>query len=209
MSAIEEVPTAALVEAAQKAPRGDHSAFAELVRRHEGAVLANCLHLTRSREDAEDLAQDVFVKSFFALGKFRREADFKTWIYRIKINHCLNYLRKRRQEIFVDITAPASAAESALWVLPTAGGERSDRIQAARRVLESLPDALRVPLILCDMDGLQYQEAAAELSIGISALKMRIKRGRQLFRERFDLMLNASPRQAANEQQEQRTRSAR
>jgi len=70
-------------------------------------VLANCRYLSGSAEDAQDLAQDVFVKVYFALRRFRGESTFGTWVQRIKVNHCLNYLRRDRGKNFLDVEDPA------------------------------------------------------------------------------------------------------
>lgn len=172
-----------LVRRAQAAPSGDLRAFETLVNRHQRRVLTNCRHLTRS-DDAEDLAQEVFVKAFFALRRFEGRSRFGTWIGRIKVNHCLNHLRKRKDRVFVDVDDPATAAAPELVVEPdvarrVAGEAGRERV---REILERLPATLRVPLILRDLDELSYQEIAEELGIGLSAVKMRIKRGREMFR---------------------------
>lgn len=180
-------PDETLVERARAAPEGDRGAFEVLVERHQGKVLANCRYLSRSEADAEDLAQEVFIKAFFGLRRFEGRAVFRTWLQRIKVNHCLNYLKKSEGKKWVDIEDPAHAGEEALRVQP-----RAERVAASAgdreiigRVLDSLPDTLRVPLVMRDMDQLSYQEIADSLRIGLSAVKMRIKRGREEFQRRF------------------------
>lgn len=176
-----------LVGLATRSARGDLRAFDRLVERYQTRILANCRHLTRSPDDAEDLAQEVFVKAYFALARFEGRSRFRTWIQRIKVNHCLNHLRKRKDKVFVDVEDEALAAEEALRVDPGAErwAEATDERERVRRVVDSLPDTLRVPLILRDLDGLSYQEIAETLDIGLSATKMRIKRAREEFRRRY------------------------
>ena len=176
-----------LAESAARAPRGDFRAFDRLVDRHQERVLANCRYLTRSPDDAEDLAQEVFVKAYFGLGRFEGRSSFRTWIQRIKVNHCLNHLRKKKDRVFVDVHDEVVGFEEALRVEPV--GERraeawSER-ERVREILDSLPETLRIPLVLRDLDELSYQEIAETLGIGLSAVKMRIKRGREEFRARF------------------------
>ena len=175
-----------LVEAARTAPEGDMRAFEKLVRLYQGRVKANCRHLTRSIDDAEDLTQEVFVKAFFGLSRFEGRASFKTWIQRIKVNHCLNFLKKKEGKTFVPFGEPGEG-EPEPAVEPTA--ERQVESGEARRqiseILDELPDTLRVPLVMCDVDQFSYQEIAETLGIGLSAVKMRIKRGREEFRKRF------------------------
>jgi RNA polymerase sigma-70 factor (ECF subfamily) len=176
-----------LVQAALEAPDGDTQAFAELVRRHQATVLANCRHLTRAPEDAEDLAQEVFVKAFFKLASFEGRARFLTWLKRIKVNHCLNYLKSKRGRTFLDIADAALEAEPALGAPDRAGPalEREQLRVLIREVLDAMPDSLRVPLVMCDVDEMSYTEIQAELGLGLSATKMRIARARREFRDRW------------------------
>lgn len=176
-----------LVEQARQAPPGDTMAFEQLMQRHQTSILANCKYLTRSSDDAEDLAQEVFVKAFFRLESFEGRSRFKTWLQRIKINHCLNFIKKHKGKRHVDISEPALQEEGRLRVqasAPTDVANREER-ERIKSVLESLPDHMRIPLILCDVDGLSYQEIVDTLEIGMSAVKMRIKRAREEFRRRY------------------------
>jgi len=178
---------AELVAKAIGAP-ADLRPFEELVRRHEGKVLANCRHLTGSADDAQDLAQEVFVKAFFALKRFRGESRFATWIQRIKVNHCLNFLRKKKNKHHVDVDDPVHESHEAMQVEADAeqavdDQDRRHRIAAA---LDQVPETLRIPLVMCDLDEMPYQEIADTLGLGLSAAKMRIKRGREAFREAYE-----------------------
>ncbi len=177
----------ALVRAALEAPEGDTQAFEQLVRRHQSKVLANCRHLTRSADDAEDLAQEVFVKVFFKLQSFEGRSKFLTWVQRIKVNHCLNFLKAKRGRAFLDVDDAVVASEPALKV-PDASLPKVERDQMRariREVLDAMPDSLRVPLVMSDVDEMSYAEIQAELKLGLSAVKMRIARARQEFRRRW------------------------
>jgi RNA polymerase sigma-70 factor, ECF subfamily len=181
-----------LVELLQADRSADTRPFDALVRRHQQFVVANCRFLTRSSSDAEDLAQEVFVKAYFALQRFEGRAQFRGWLQRIKVNHCLNYLRKTRGTVMVDLEDEAVADEPGLSAPATAeselmGAERQEQIAD---VLDALSDTLRIPLLLRDADGLSYEDIAEQLGLGLSAVKMRIKRGREEFRR---LMADASP----------------
>lgn len=176
-----------LLQAARNAREGDLSAFEALVERHRTRILANCRFLTRDDNNAEDLAQEVFVKAFFGLRGFEGRSTFRHWLQRIKVNHCLNHLKKRDAkghmtleddgaESFEQLRVPA-LAEKELAALSD-----SQRIAA---ILNAMPDTLRIPLVMCDMDELAYDEIAASLGIGLSAVKMRIKRAREQFRRLY------------------------
>ena len=171
-----------LVEQALEAGEGDYRAFERLVGLHKERVVANCRYISRSPNDAEDLAQEVFVKAFYALPRFQRRASFKTWLQRIKINHCLNDLKKREGKTHVPLDEEQRP-------LAAAGAEKAasarDEREEIGHVLDSMNDTLRVALIMRDMDQLSYQEISNELGIGLSATKMRIKRAREEFRQSY------------------------
>lgn len=186
-------PSDAELVARLKRRPDDWRSFETLVRRHQTRVVTNCRYLSRSSADAEDLAQEVFVKAFFGLGGFEGRSSFGTWVYRLKINHCLNYLEQMRRRTFVPVDEPALESEPAMQTPPEvlgdlAAGEERQRIQ---RILDSMADTLRVPLLLRDLDGLSYQEIADTLNVGLSAVKMRIRRGREEFRALYDQPVGA------------------
>ncbi len=185
---LRSLPDEDLVAQARQAPEGDLRAFDVLVLRHQEKVLTNCRYLTKSSNEAPDLAQEVFVKAFFGLGSFEGRSAFTTWLQRIKVNHCLNHLQRMKGRIRVDLEDPALQQSEELQV--PAEAERAMKAGRDRarigEVLDGLPDTLRIPLIMCDLDGLSYQEIAETLGIGLSAVKMRIKRAREQFRRRFE-----------------------
>ena len=174
----------ALLLLAQEALEGDTRAFEELVKRHQRKVLTNCRYLSGSPSDAEDLAQEVFVKAYFGLARFERRSSFETWIRRIKSNHCINWVTKKRVQT-VDVDPVVVDAHAARPPEAERALEREDTRTRVGAVLLELNETLRIPLILRDMDGMSYDEIADELGIGLSAVKMRIKRGREEFRRVF------------------------
>ena len=147
-----------------------------------------CRYLTGSRDDADDMAQEVFVKAYFALSRFEGRSSFQTWLWRIKVNHCLNHLRKSWRERTIDIEAPGLDRVPELQVEATAHRVLQTQLdrELIDQTLDALPETLRIPLLLRDLDGLSYQEIADELGLSLSAIKMRIKRGREEFRRRYD-----------------------
>ncbi|MDH3269815.1 MAG: sigma-70 family RNA polymerase sigma factor [Gemmatimonadota bacterium] len=173
-----------LVRLAREAPEGDTRPFEELVRRYERKVYTNCRYLSGSPSDAEDLAQEVFVKAYFGLAGFEGRASFETWVKRIKSNHCINFVTKKRvQTVDVDPGVVENAARQ-----PPAVERALDNQDTQGRVgavLLRMTETLRIPLVLRDLDGMAYDEIADQLGIGLSAVKMRIKRGREEFRTLF------------------------
>ncbi|MEK9502614.1 RNA polymerase sigma factor [Gaopeijia maritima] len=161
---------------------GDTRALDVLIERHQGHVRANCEFLAGEAETARDLAQEVMVKAYFGLDTYRGEASFRTWIRRVKVNHCLNHLARARPD-FVDVDSGASRGDEAMSVSPDVDVEAPERRNAVAAVLGELTETLRVPLVLRDVDGFSYDEIAGQLDIKLSAAKMRVARGREQFRE--------------------------
>jgi RNA polymerase sigma-70 factor (ECF subfamily) len=186
-------PDEKLLQQAREAPDGDLRAFEKLVLRHQRRVVANCRYITRDPNNAEDLAQEVLVKAFFGLRGFEGRSTLGSWLQRIKINHCLNYLKKQAGRSYVGVEERDVEEFDQLKVHATAeqqAGAISDR-QLISQVLDSMSNTLRIPLLLCDMDELSYEEVAQSLRISLSAAKMRIKRAREEFRERYEKMQTA------------------
>jgi RNA polymerase sigma-70 factor, ECF subfamily len=177
-----------LLRAVLSAPEGDLRAFEQLVQQYQNRILADCRFLTRDENNAEDLAQEVFVKAFFGLRSFERRSSFRHWLQRIKVNHCLNHLKKSEGKSFLAIDDEVAEGLEQLRVSPVAEREleaMGDR-QRIADILDSMPAPLRVPLILRDMDELSYEDIAATLGIGLSAVKMRIRRARERFRRCYE-----------------------
>jgi|SRR5580698_3830326 RNA polymerase sigma-70 factor (ECF subfamily) len=173
-----------LVRAALHAPEGDLRAFEALIAVYQKRILADCQFLTRDQNNAEDLAQEVFVKAYFGLARFEGRSSFRHWLQRIKVNHCLNHIKKRDGKGSIAIDDESVEQAEQLRVPPVVAKEMQEMEDQVRieAILNSMPATLRVPLVMCDMDELSYEEIAAALSIGLSAVKMRIKRAREYFR---------------------------
>ncbi len=183
---VNDLTDSELVERLQRAQSGDLRAFDVLVERYQGRIMANCTYLSGSSTDAEDLAQEVFVKAYFGVRSFEGRSQFYTWLQRIKVNHCLNFVKRSRRRTFVDVDAVPGQEELAVEARAEANLDRAEDRATIDEVLGQMTETLRVPLVLCDMDGYSYQEIADELDVGLSAVKMRIKRAREEFRRRYE-----------------------
>lgn len=158
----------------------DQRAWQELVRRHTRRVYNVAYRFTGRAEEAEDLTQEVFVKVYrnLNLGRYRKEQGaFTTWIAAVARNHAIDHYRRCRQERRVD-------GPQLLDTLPAPGGgpfravEKSETARFVHSGLRALPGDLRVILVLCDLEGLSYEEAARELAIPLGTVKSRLNRGR-------------------------------
>lgn len=177
-----------LLAAALEAPEGDLRAFEQLVQLHQKRILADCQHLTHDRNNAEDLAQEVFVKAFFGMRSFEGRSSFRHWLQRIKVYHCLNHLKRRKGKETLSLDDAAPERFQQLHVSPNAQKELEAMEERRRidQILDQMPESLRVPLVMREMDELPYEEIAAALGLGLSAVKMRIKRGREYFRSAYE-----------------------
>ena len=163
---------------------GDPQAFQLLVKRYERQIYTLCLRMVRSVEDAEDCAQTTFLKAYSQLSRFQTGRLFKSWLYRIATNVCIDSMRRAK----VQPTA-LSHSDEVPEVLPDPNpGPRkaaalSEQRQAIRQALDSLDDKYRFPLVLFYLEGLECSEIAAMLRIPLATTKTRMRRGRLMLRE--------------------------
>jgi RNA polymerase sigma-70 factor, ECF subfamily len=173
---------AALVE---RAKAGDVNAFAELVRLSQAEVYTLAYRLTGNEDDARDVAQDAYLRAFRALKRFRGDARFSTWMYRITANCASTHLSRRSKaghaELSDDDPMPDERPESNPEGMAEAGALR-DRMTAA---LAELPAPLRAVVVLRDVYDLPHEAIASELGITEAAAKVRLHRARRKLRERL------------------------
>lgn len=152
--------------------RGDERAFTALVGRHEGRVYALAFRMLGERQDALDATQEAFLSAFRQIHRFRRDAAFSTWLYRIAVNASHDVLRKRKRLVVVEeVDVPDEHAES-----PDDSAVR--RIDL-RRALAALPPEYREAVVLHDLGGVPYEEIARLTSTALGTVKSRISRGRK------------------------------
>jgi len=153
---------------------GEESAFNELVKRHKDKV-RNIIYVTLSNTDAiDDIAQEVFITVYKHLKSFRFESQFTTWLYRITINKCKDHLRKKNiRKIFLPLRDDEE--ETIVGSI----NENTDIKHIVRNAIASLPDKLRIPIVLKDLEGFSYQEIADTMDCEIGTVKSRIFRGRE------------------------------
>lgn len=171
-------------ELAERAKKGDQPAFDQLVRDNQNKVYSLALRFTGDREEAADLAQEAFLKAWQGLRGFQGESSFSTWVHRLTVNVCIDYLRKRarREAVIPAVSLDDSRgawAEPADWEQdPQRRLERSERRQALARGLDRLPDWQRQVLVLRELSGLSYREIGEKLDLDMGTVKSRIARAR-------------------------------
>lgn len=155
---------------------GDREAYAELVRFYHGRILRLCQVLLSDSAEAEDAAQDAFIKAYESLSSFRGDAAFSTWITRIAHNQCLDRLRRRSRRKTDSLTAIDESSLPAVQEI-----ENDD----AQRALAALRPEYKEILALREVAGLTYEEIAANLRCSLDAVKARLRRARKELRHFF------------------------
>jgi len=168
------------------AGRGDLDAYTELIRRYRERIYRTIHRFTRSHDDTDDLAQETFLRAFRNLRSFGRRSGFYTWIYRIAVNQCLNFLKKKakepRREEFADRLIDGrrqafGSPESAM-----AAGEFQERLTAA---IDSLPLPYRACFTLVVFQGMNHRRAAAVLGCSEKTVSWRMHKARKMLQVRL------------------------
>jgi len=164
---------------------GDREAFAEVYRDYEQTVFNLALRMAGDPFDAADLTQEVFLRVYRHLGKFRGRSSLKTWIFRVALNHCRSRLGRRRPPD-QPLTGPDGEEERQIADPQRGPEERAMAGDAARRVeraLALLPLEFREAVVLRDLEDMAYDEIAEVLGVRIGTVRSRIARGRQRLRD--------------------------
>ena len=165
---------------------GRRDDYAELVRRHHGAVLGLCRAMLGDPALAEDAAQESFLNAYRSLGDFRGGAAFSTWLYRIATNRCLDHIRRRARRAEESLDALIESAGPDIERMLDAGQPARDPVEdadLAARVLARLSPDYRLILTLREVQGLSYDELADALECSLDAVKARLRRARAALQE--------------------------
>ncbi|OLO05633.1 MULTISPECIES: RNA polymerase sigma factor RpoE [Salinicola] len=191
-----------LVERAQK---GDTRAFDLLVKKYQHKILGLISRYVQDHSEVQDVAQEAFIKAYRALGSFRAESAFYTWMYRIAINTAKNYLVSRGRRPpgsdldisdaeLVDQSGRLSDIES-----PEAAIARDQLEAAVFKAIEQLPDDLRTAITLREFDGLSYEDIATIMECPVGTVRSRIFRAREAVDKHIEPLLEHGKRDAVND----------
>ena len=172
---------------------GDEEAFAEIISRYKSPITNFLYRFLNDYEEAVDLAQETFVRVYFALERYHTEFAFSTYIYRIATNLAISEIRKRKRRTLLSLTGlfQSGEDETSEFQLPDkrslqdADFEEDELSQTIARAIETLPPKYRLPVILRDVEGKSYEEVAAILELGLGTTKSRISRGRGLLKDKL------------------------
>jgi RNA polymerase sigma-70 factor (ECF subfamily) len=178
-------------ELVARATAGDLDSFNQLVSRWERPIFALAYRTLGREEDARDVVQDAFLRAFRGLKGFKGEAKFSSWLYRITLNLCRDWIRKERRAPLVAVpegTDPMDLAES----LPSTDESVEDLVarremsSAVARAMAELPEEQRVAIVLKEYHGLTFQEIADTLKCPLSTVKTRLYQGLSVLRRRLE-----------------------
>jgi RNA polymerase sigma-70 factor (ECF subfamily) len=169
-----------LVDAAR---RGDRAAFDELVRRTYVDTYTLAMRLTANEEDARDVVQESYLRAWKGIKRFRGDAQFSTWMYRITANAAATLVQKRRRRRVESLETVDEPIEAALDAQPEAATESAVGLAQLARAVQALPPKLRSIVVLKDVYGLPHEAIAEELGISVAAAKVRLHRGRKKLRD--------------------------
>ncbi|MBX2915935.1 MAG: sigma-70 family RNA polymerase sigma factor [Cyclobacteriaceae bacterium] len=163
---------------------GDKQAYARLVDRYKNFAFTIAMKVLDNRPEAEEAAQDAFIKAFHYLKNFNRQARFSTWLYRITFNTAISYKRKHKlvfQSVEKTIIPQADLAEQEL--------EQSDKLQFVHQAMQSLNEADRLALQLFYLNELSLEEVAGITAQNVNTVKVRVHRARQRLAEELKRIL--------------------
>jgi RNA polymerase sigma-70 factor (ECF subfamily) len=176
------------LEVVRRVQNGDVAAFDQLVVKYRGRVYSVVYNLTSNREDAADLTQDAFIKSFQSINRFQGQSSFFTWLYRIAVNSTLTHLRKNRLRTFFSfekINEDDKVSAEVIAALTDTSG--ADHETFARELQEKLNEAMqklsirhRTVITLFEIDGLGHQEIAEIMNCSVGTVRSRLHYAKQL-----------------------------
>lgn len=188
----------------RRAQQGDAAAFEELVRRHQQRIFAVVGGVLRRREDVEDVAQQVFVKAYFSLRRFDMRSAFSTWLYKIAVNECWDYLRKKRVRplMYEADLSEEQARRMGAFVdqqkSPADSSEQAELRELVEQLLGEIAKEDRQMLILKEVEGFSVEEIGEMSGLNVNTVKVRLFRARGRLVKVFRQRLSESRRRAGN-----------
>lgn len=162
----------------QRCAEGDERAVRWILQKYRDRVVRLAAQVLRSSREAEDIAQEAFVKAFRQIGQFRGEVNFYAWLYRIVVNLCLDRMRRKSAKLETSLDTEALST----LVAPSVD---TDQRLAIEQIINSLSPPIRAALILREVEGLEYAEIAEVLDIPVGTVRSRLSAAREQFRQKW------------------------
>lgn len=174
-------------ELVARAQRQDVAAYDELVQRYYKKIYALLYNMTSNKEDAEDLIQEVFVKAYSALTRFKGDSSFYTWVYRIAVNRAINYVKRRNKRAGISLDNVDSGIERDKAYVELSAKESpfrdatlSELQEKLNTALQKLSDKHRVVVVMHDIEGVPHDEIARVLGVSSGTVRSRLFYARQI-----------------------------
>ena len=169
---------------------GDLDSFNQLVLRWERPIYALAYRMLGREDDARDVAQEAFLRAFRSLGGFKGQAKFSSWLYRITVNICRDWIRRQRRAPFVEtpegVDVVELAADRGPAVHPDDVVARNDMVRRVVRAMDSLSEEQRTVIVLKEYQGLTFQEIADLIGCPLSTVKTRLYQGLTVLRRELE-----------------------
>ena len=177
----------------QATKQGDESAFAEIVSRYQNPITNYLYRFLNDYEEAVDLAQETFVRVYFAIERYHTDYAFSTYIYRIATNLAISEIRRRKRRSILSLTGLFQGEGDELAefqppderTLQDAAMVDDEQSRVIAKAIATLPIKYRAPIVLRDIEGRSYDDIAAVLELGLGTTKSRISRARALLKEKL------------------------
>ena len=174
-----------------RALQGDENAYAEIMQRYRNQLFHLMYKMVHNREESEDLVQEAFMKAFNALASFNEEFAFSTWLYKIAVNNCIDYLRKKRLQTY-SYDKPVESKDGELRreypdldYMPDKTLLATEKTGIINKAIEELPEKYKTSIVLRHQEELSYEEIATILKLPLGTVKARIFRAREMLKRKL------------------------
>lgn len=174
----------------KKCQKGHYEAFEELIHKYQQKVYSLCYRYAGNHDDANDLAQEAFIRVYHSINKFHFKSAFSTWLYRVTSNVCLDEMRKKKRNSSVSLDSPLETEEGEMYFHlpdqkynPEIMAEQKDVQQIVHNAIQELPREQKITILLREMEGFSYDEMAEVLEVSSGTIKSRLNRARHNLKE--------------------------
>lgn len=179
-------------ELVRKSKYGDVESFEELIKLYEKKIFNIALSMTQNYDDAGDIAQEVCIKIYNNIKKFKEDSSFSTWVYKITSNTCIDVIRRKRKILPLVVQTGNGDEEYEIPIednnnLPDRVFEQAETRNAIKKCIAELAPEYRIIIILRDINGYSYEEISKILSINMGTVKSRLNRARNLLKDKLKM----------------------
>jgi RNA polymerase sigma-70 factor, ECF subfamily len=171
--------------------KGDQNAYGEIVEVYKDKVFQLCYRMLGNRHEAEDIAQEAFIRAYININSFNQNLKFSTWLYRIATNLCIDRIRKKKPDYFLDAEVPGTEGLTMYSQVPSETPLPEDEVEsielqdAIQKEISKLPDKYRSVIVLKYIEELSLNEISEILDLPLGTVKTRIHRGREALRKQL------------------------